>query len=159
MRAAPLAWPADPLTRQGRCWGPGSPPAEQDKPDAIDKAVNDAVAERNLDVHSGYRVEQFVPFNPVDKRTEARLTDLRTQKQFKVTKGAPHIIRSLAEAAPTLQAQIDERIIDMASRGFRSLGVAVSYDLVTWEFVGASRMAGFGTEGGGGRGSRACIFS
>ena len=81
-------------------------------------------------------MDQFTPFNPTEKRSEARVTDLRTQTQFKVTKGAPHIIRSLAESDPELQLQIDDEITRMASRGFRSLGVAISYDMVSWEFVG-----------------------
>lgn len=98
--------------------------------------MNQAVTERALDITSSFRIDSFMPFNPTDKRTEARVTDLRAQRQFRVTKGAPHIIRSLADADPALQLDIDRQINAMASRGFRSLGVAISYDNYTWEFVG-----------------------
>ena len=99
--------------------------------------INNAIKEHKVDVTTDYHVNQFMPFNPVDKRTEARVTDLRTNSTFRVTKGAPHIIRSLASSDQELQARIDDQIIAMASRGFRTLGVAISYDNLTWEFVGA----------------------
>ena len=138
-QATPGAWPAvcGVLTLVGLLRRPGCPRAAQDKPDAIDTVINNATKERNIDVTTDYRVDQFMPFNPVDKRTEARVTDLRTNTVFRVTKGAPHIIRSLASSDQDLQARIDDQIIAMASRGFRTLGVAISYDNVTWEFVGA----------------------
>lgn len=65
-----------------------------------------------------------MPFNPVDKKTEATAI---TPEGHTITasKGAPQIIRNMLDD-PDARAFVDSYIQDRASRGLRSLGVAVS---------------------------------
>jgi H+-transporting ATPase len=42
-----------------------------------------------------YEQLEFMPFDPTIKRTEGTIKDTRTGKQFKATKGAPHILLRL----------------------------------------------------------------
>ena len=59
--------------------------------DAIDLAVLAAASQRR-----SMRVEQFTPFDPVSKRTEAAVRDSDGHR-FRVSKGAPQIVAALCE--------------------------------------------------------------
>lgn len=67
-------------------------------------------------------VNDFVPFDPVIKRTEAEVS--RDGKDFKVAKGAPQVILGLVEEKDRIGDQVRSDVNDMASRGSRTLGVA-----------------------------------
>ena len=54
---------------------------------------------------AGYTQTQFVPFDPVGKRTESTVTAAQNQT-FKVTKGAPQVILELASDAEQVRANI-----------------------------------------------------
>jgi len=128
---------APPLT------APRSPPCArcrpQEQPDAIDRAIVDAAKQEVADRLAEYRVDRFVPFNPVDKKTIAHVTELATGRRFKVSKGAPTVIRNMSELSDELEAEINEQVEELASRGLRALGLAISEDMTTWNFIGVPR--------------------
>lgn len=95
----------------------------RDTDDAIDNAVS-SVCKASLDQ---YKINKFIPFDPVIKRTEAQLSE------FSVTKGAPQVILDLCDGADkkTWNKSVDE----LASRGLRTLGVAKTENNA-WTFVG-----------------------
>lgn len=68
-------------------------------------------------------LEQFIPFDPVSKRTEARLITASGER-FQVSKGAPQVILSLVGHDPALTAEVEAVSHSFADRGFRALGVA-----------------------------------
>ena len=82
----------------------------------------------------------FEPFNPTDKRTEALIQNTADGTVFKVTKGAPQYILRMAHNAPELKDRVENAVQDLADRGFRALGVAISYtgkdQPAHWEFQG-----------------------
>jgi H+-transporting ATPase len=88
--------------------------------DPIDIAVLGALAQEQLD---GYQVTHFQPFDPVHKRTEATLRGPDGQV-FRVTKGAPQVILSLAANSGEVQVGAEPAVNAFAARGFRALGVA-----------------------------------
>lgn len=98
--------------------------AKQENQDAIDTAICGALTEKGREDLEAHTVHRFVPFNPVDKRTEATVT-LPGGARWLYSKGAPHIMRDLvAVTEPDVAARADEVILDKATRGLRALGVA-----------------------------------
>jgi len=104
-----------------------------DNDDTIDLAVlkglEDAGALRT------YRIDHFTPFDPVHKRTEARVTG-SDGKSFKVTKGAPQVILALAANAGEVKSQVQTAVEGFAARGFRSISVARADGDGPWQLVG-----------------------
>jgi H+-transporting ATPase len=102
--------------------------------DAIDRAVTAAV-EGGQEALGGYKIKSQTPFNPVDKRTTATYTDPAGMPMV-ATKGAPQIIRDLLSDQGARGA-CDKYIAQRASRGLRSLGVAISADEgASWHLAG-----------------------
>ncbi|MCB9854501.1 MAG: plasma-membrane proton-efflux P-type ATPase [Phycisphaerales bacterium] len=101
--------------------------------DAIDAAVLAGL--KNADALNRQEVLQFVPFDPVGKRTEATIKG-PDGVQFKASKGAPQVIMKLVGDASRIQADVERAINDFAARGFRSLGVARTIDGDRWQFLG-----------------------
>jgi H+-transporting ATPase len=101
--------------------------------DPIDLAVLGGVADTSL--LTGYQVTSFVPFDPVRKRTEAVVADGRGGT-FRVSKGAPQAILTLVDDNDELRHQMTEAVDDLASRGYRSLGVARTVDGGHWHMLG-----------------------
>jgi H+-transporting ATPase len=83
--------------------------------DPIDLAV---IAAAPSDVPRD-RVTEFRPFDPVSKRTEARVDG---PSPHGVTKGAPQIIAALCTRDPAASA--DDVVEEFAAHGYRSLSVA-----------------------------------
>ncbi len=81
-----------------------------------------------------HQVLAFKPFDPVSKRTEATINGQKSGT-FRVTKGAPQIIMSLAQA-PILSDEITQRVDAYAAKGHRSLGVARTASDGTWQILG-----------------------
>jgi H+-transporting ATPase len=82
------------------------------------------------------KVSHFLPFDPVHKRTEATITGSGGQ-EYKVTKGAPQVILSLAADGEQVAKQVQAAIRDFAGRGYRCLGVArTEENQQAWRFVG-----------------------
>jgi H+-transporting ATPase len=101
--------------------------------DTIDLAVLSGVKDA-LQLKS-YRVTHFQPFDPVHKRTEATVQG-PDGKSFKVTKGAPQVIQTLAVDAAQVNPAVEKAIREFAARGFRSLGVARTDAQGQWRFLG-----------------------
>ncbi len=105
---------------------------EEDQ-EVIDLAVIGGVKDR--ETLNDYNVIHFKPFDPVNKRTEAQLEDA-DGVSFKVAKGAPQVILSMAVNADDVREEVVSAIDEFASRGFRSLGVARSDGDEKWRFLG-----------------------
>jgi H+-transporting ATPase len=101
--------------------------------DPIDMAVLSGLKDEKE--QDAYQVAHFQPFDPVHKRTEATVKDLKGYT-FKVTKGAPQVILELAANADDIRDQVDDAVNKFAVRGFRSLGVARSDEQGRWQFLG-----------------------
>jgi H+-transporting ATPase len=121
------------------CFFSSEPGAQDPIESTIRRTAQEQVAllrERaNQDHHiPGYKVNNFIPFNPTSKYTEAKVTDLATGKQFRVIKGAPQVIIKLCGG----HSQGFDAVVDFAGRGLRALGVAMTVDdeLEKFEFIG-----------------------
>ena len=102
--------------------------------DAIDTAVISAL--KNQDTLNHWNKLKFVPFDPVTKRTAAKVTD-PTGKSFVVTKGAPQAIVDLAKPSADVAQKVTDTVAALAAKGSRALGVARSEDDgVTWSLLG-----------------------
>lgn len=104
---------------------------EEDQ-DLIDLTVLGGVKDKDI---SSYEVLHFQPFDPVHKRTEARVKDKRG-KEFKVSKGAPQVILDMIEISDQSRAECEKKIEEFASHGFRSLGVAHTDSQDKWRLTG-----------------------
>ncbi len=111
----------------------GALASRDDNDDPIDRAVLGGL--RDKDSLQRYAITHFEPFNPVDKRTEATVTD-PGGTTFKVTKGAPQVILALVRDATGITAAVDSAVNSFAVRGFRSLGVARAEANGEWRFLG-----------------------
>jgi len=101
--------------------------------DPIDLAVMAGL--KDPSVLKSYQQEKYVPFDPVDKRTEATIKDA-SGKVFRVTKGAPQVILGLAKLAGTDLEKAQQAVNGLAGRGYRTIGVAVARDDGPWAFLG-----------------------
>jgi H+-transporting ATPase len=101
--------------------------------DAIDKAIVEALQSRES--FSTYKINKFTPFNPIDKRTEATVTDANGQT-FKVSKGAPQVIIKMTALSVEDKNAVEKAVDDFAQKGYRSLGVAKSTTDGSWTLVG-----------------------
>ncbi|MEJ2363052.1 MAG: HAD family hydrolase, partial [Gammaproteobacteria bacterium] len=102
--------------------------------DAIDLAVIGGLADPG--VLDGYTQTGFIPFDPVNKRTEGQITG-PDGKAFKTTKGAPQVIMQLAGLAGDEVTRADKLVEEYAGKGYRTLGVARTDDQgESWHFLG-----------------------
>ena len=100
--------------------------------DALDTLTLGAVdRERLNDIES----VDFVPFDPVFKRTEGTVKNTKTGKIFKTSKGAPHIILKLVGDAD-IEKRVEEDVTELGLRGIRSLAVAKTDEGGKWHFLG-----------------------
>mmetsp|Transcript_29115 Transcript_29115/g.62739 ORF Transcript_29115/g.62739 Transcript_29115/m.62739 type:complete len:954 (+) Transcript_29115:166-3027(+) len=76
----------------------------------------------------------YMPFDPIVKRTEGTLRDRKTGKTFKVTKGAPHVLAQLCDDK-SINAQVDADVNQLGNRGIRALAVAKSEE-GRWQMIG-----------------------
>jgi H+-transporting ATPase len=100
--------------------------------DAIDEAVLGGLQDQ--DILKACSLMKFIPFDPIRKRTEAAVTE--GDKTFKVTKGAPQVILQLCVMDDATHDRAQEAVDQLASKGFRTLGVARSDDGEHWDFLG-----------------------
>jgi H+-transporting ATPase len=101
--------------------------------DAIDLAVLAGL--KTPEVLAPYQQLKFVPFNPVDKRTEATVKD-EAGHSFWVTKGAPQVILDLAKVSADVRAKAEQAVNAFAAKGYRTLGVARAEHEGAWSFLG-----------------------
>jgi H+-transporting ATPase len=101
--------------------------------DPIDLAVLAGL--KDPSILKTYQQEKYVPFDPVDKRTEATIKDA-SGKVFRVTKGAPQVILALAKLSGSDLERASQTVNSLASRGYRTIGVAVAQADGPWVFQG-----------------------
>jgi len=106
--------------------------SERDSPDAIDAAVLKALPDPQA--LAGSEILVFRPFDPVGKRAEAEVQ--QGAVQFKVAKGAPQVIAALTGADGELAARINKATDELATHGYRTLGVARTDADGRWCFLG-----------------------
>jgi len=111
--------------------------------DAIESAIRAAAEEKVTVLRErtggrhlipGFKVNNFIPFNPNSKYTEATVTEESTGRKFRSIKGAPQVILRMCGGHEEGQ----KAVIDFARRGLRALGVAVTVDeeMTKFELVG-----------------------
>ena len=101
--------------------------------DAIDRAVLEGLEDASALTH--YVQTSFTPFDPVHKRTEAtvRADDGST---FRVSKGAPQVILALCTPVSDDRQRAANTIDALASKGYRTLGIARTDADDHWQFLG-----------------------
>jgi H+-transporting ATPase len=105
---------------------------EEDR-DAIDMAVIGGLKDPKQP--DAYRQVNFVPFDPVIKRTEAAVQG-PDGASFKVTKGAPQVILELSNPDEKMAKEVNAKVDEYAGKGFRTLGVAKTGTGGEWLFLG-----------------------
>merc|ERR1719161_280867 len=115
--------------------------------DALDKLVLGCDTNPNgVDLKSMEAFEQldYLPFDPVIKRTEGTVKD-KTKKynggaSFKASKGAPQVLLKLCEGAggvtPELKKKITDDVAELGSRGIRAICVAKTDEGGVWRMMG-----------------------
>ena len=103
--------------------------------DALDTLILNAV---NRDLLEDFEQLDYVPFDPVVKRTEGTVRNKRTGELFKTSKGAPHVILSLLPPnSQHIREAVEKDVARLGERGTRSLAVARSKPTTgVWEIVG-----------------------
>jgi H+-transporting ATPase len=108
---------------------------EDSDADAIDIAIlNEAKKLKIYELLKKYKTLNFVPFDPVIKRTEATVL-YESGKSFKTAKGAPQVIADLCNLDENTKNEMMKIIDELAEKGYRALGVAVD-EGNGWRFVG-----------------------
>lgn len=85
-------------------------------------------------------VREFVPFDPVAKRTQATVTGDSGRREYQVSKGAPQVIAALC-ADDSATREVEAVVAEFASRGYRSLGVARTDARGDWRLLGVLPLA------------------
>jgi H+-transporting ATPase len=116
----------------------GALASKEENEDPIDLAVIHGLEDPNE--LKSYKLSNFVPFDPVSKRTEAQV-QTESGETFYVTKGAPQVILNLSKPEDSIFSEANETVGRFAKKGFRTLGVARSDDGENWEFLGLLPMA------------------
>src|SRR5882724_8780477 len=101
--------------------------------DPIDLAIMAGL--KDPAILKSYQQEKYVPFDPVDKRTEATIKDT-SGKLFRVTKGAPQVILALTNLSGSDLKKASQTVDSLASRGYRTIGVAAAQGDGPWIFLG-----------------------
>ena len=104
--------------------------------DHIDNAILAKAKDSGiLEKSKSFKHLSFKPFDPVIKRVESKIAD-PSGNEFLVSKGAPQAILALVLNKGSISAKVEENVSRLASKGFRSLGVARTNLQGIWEFVG-----------------------
>src|SRR5574340_1099839 len=104
--------------------------------DHIDNAIlTSAKASDILEKSKSYKQIFFKPFDPVIKRVEATIEG-NSGAKFMVSKGAPQSILALVLNKNGISPKVEENVRRLASKGYRSIGVARTNLQGVWEFVG-----------------------
>jgi H+-transporting ATPase len=105
--------------------------------DTIDSAIlNKISANKELsDALTKYSPQNFTPFDPVIKRTEAEIIDA-DKNLISVSKGAPQVIEKLCEKDQNSTKEINQKIQDYAEMGYRIISVAKKEKNSGWKLVG-----------------------
>ncbi|GAA6026780.1 hypothetical protein JCM8097_005856 [Rhodosporidiobolus ruineniae] len=110
--------------------------------DPIDKVVVCALKDypkAQETLKKGWKTDKFTPFDPVSKRITAEVEC--DGKRYTAAKGAPNAILRLRQFDKDVVAHYRAKTQEFASRGFRSLGVAVKEEGKDWELLGLLSMS------------------
>ena len=110
----------------------GALASKEEDQDSIDLAVLAGLKDKG--VFQSYTQLQFVPFDPVHKRTESTIKNSENET-FKVTKGAPQVITEMCHLKSEASTKAQRAVDELAAKGYRTLGVARSHN-GSWEFLG-----------------------
>jgi len=77
----------------------------------------------------------YMPFDPIVKRTEGSVLDKSINKKYKTTKGAPHIILKLTHNEEVIR-KCEADVTSLGQRGIRALAVAKTNEKDEWEMLG-----------------------
>ncbi|NMG83316.1 MAG: plasma-membrane proton-efflux P-type ATPase [Methanosarcinales archaeon] len=112
----------------------GALASREDDQDPIDITIINSAKALQTKTNK-YSVTAFTPFDPVHKRTEASIRDAEGNA-FRASKGAPQVILSLVENAQEIGDIVNQKVIELAEKGYRALGVARTNKVGVWEFAG-----------------------
>uniref|UniRef100_A0A0K3CLV9 P-type H(+)-exporting transporter n=1 Tax=Rhodotorula toruloides TaxID=5286 RepID=A0A0K3CLV9_RHOTO len=110
--------------------------------DPIDKVVVCALKdypEAKEILKQGWKTNKFSPFDPESKRITAEVE--KDGKHYTCAKGAPNAILRLADFPKEVASHYRSTAASFASRGFRSLGVAIKEEGKEWELLGLLSMS------------------
>ena len=109
--------------------------SKEEDNDAIDLAIISGLKDKK--VLDSYKQNQFTPFDPVSKRTEAVVVPAEGSKEIRCTKGAPQVIIEMSSMEDDEKKKAVDFVKKLAAKGYRALGVAKSDDGgKTWNFIG-----------------------
>ncbi|MBL6987689.1 MAG: plasma-membrane proton-efflux P-type ATPase [Methylobacter sp.] len=107
--------------------------SDAENPDAIDSAILQQLDhEKAL---QSFQQQHFMPFDPVQKRTEAAIKTGQGQT-FKVSKGAPQVVLDLCNKDSSVRQHAEQSVNEFALKGYRALGVAKTDEAGRWLFLG-----------------------
>ncbi len=112
------------------CAALASRPDHEDDP--IDTAVFEALGDKSR--LAGYRTIRFEPFDPVRKRAQVEVES--GGKRLFFAKGAPQVILDLAAPADDIRRDVESKVEALATKGYRTLGVARREADGQWLFLG-----------------------
>ncbi len=95
--------------------------SKKENNDPIEKPIFEWADKNNLKI-SQFKLDKFVPFDPVIKRTEAYV-EINGEK-IVATKGAPQVIIEMSNLTDEEKETIYKKVEEFAQDGFRALGVA-----------------------------------
>ncbi|MGI9281270.1 MAG: HAD-IC family P-type ATPase [Endozoicomonas sp.] len=90
-----------------------------DGKDAIDSLICSSISDELM---HGFEQLDFVPFDPVSKRSEASIKE--GESHYRVSKGAPQVIIDLCKDSNEIRQDALDHVRRMAEKGLRTLGVA-----------------------------------
>lgn len=112
----------------------GALSSSQDLGDSIDQAILAKLGQQ--DELKTFHIEKVIPFDPVRKSSES-IVKAPDGTAFHVCKGATQVILDLSKPDEKLRGEVQKKIDEFASKGFRTLGVARSgADGTNWQFLG-----------------------
>lgn len=102
--------------------------------DALDRLTLGSV---DMSLMDRYEQLDYLPFDPQIKRTEGTIRDTQTGKEFKTSKGAPHIMLGLLEDdQDDIKDKVEKDVARFGTFGIRTLAVARTDDSGKWRMVG-----------------------
>ncbi|HFE39314.1 MAG TPA: plasma-membrane proton-efflux P-type ATPase, partial [Gammaproteobacteria bacterium] len=102
--------------------------------DAIDLAIIEGL--KGEESIAEFKHTNFIPFDPIRKRTEASIIDLQGNT-FQVSKGAPQVIMQLCNLKEEESQRARDVVDNFAMQGYRALGVArKKAHEEDWQFLG-----------------------
>merc|ERR1719449_371926 len=105
--------------------------------DALDKLTLGQVDMKSMEI-----MEQldYLPFDPIIKRTEGTVKDTKTGEVYKTSKGAPHVLLKLVQDSngcdSSLAKTIEHDVTELGKRGIRAIAVAKTDKNEVWRMMG-----------------------